>query len=489
MHSTEPFELHLNDPAEVLALVPYLLGFTPDPTTALVLIALTDNQILAIGHLGLPTAGEPLGPLSAAVRRTAVTLARHGGTDTILIGYGVADRVDAAVTVASTTLHEAGIGVRRALRVTDGRFFSLDCADPTCCPPAGTPFDPNGTVAAATAVMAGMVALRDRQAVADTIAPVTGPARHAMVMATIAACQRMQDLLDTATAGHAATGADQTVWDSPVGREISAAARTELADAWASYRAGRPIDDEHAALLTVLLDVPGVRGYAARHGGGEPWQIAMWSDLVRRAEPPFTPAAACLLALAALQAGNGTLADAAVRRALAADPTAWPGRCGRPSPTASIQPPSPPCWPAEAPPEAVGPGDRHPATPEPAGRDHPKTPNRRRPIVARSTIRDALRDMRRLYPVDAGRLTGIRVYHGFLSRPEQVAGRHPAAMAGPAADRDHRPRRRRHHPRDARVPGAVRPGRRRGAHRHRAGDAARPAAVGQPGQTPGRRRG
>jgi hypothetical protein len=39
--------------------------------------------------------------------------------------------------------------------------------------------------------------------------------------------------------------------------------------------------------------------------------------------------------------------------------------------------------------------------------------------VARSTIRDALRDMRRLYPVDAGRLTGIRVYHGFLSRPEQ----------------------------------------------------------------------
>ena len=39
--------------------------------------------------------------------------------------------------------------------------------------------------------------------------------------------------------------------------------------------------------------------------------------------------------------------------------------------------------------------------------------------MARSTIRDALRDMRRLHPVDAGRLTGIRVYHSFLSRPEQ----------------------------------------------------------------------
>jgi hypothetical protein len=169
--------------------------------------------------------------------------------------------------------------------------------------------------------MAGMVALRDRQAVADTIAPVTGPARQGMVTATISACQRMQDLLDTAPAGDVATETDLTVWDGPVGRQIWAAGVAQLAHATVSYRAGQPIDDEHAALLTVLLDVPGVRGYAARQGSGQLWQVEMWSDLVRRAEPPFTPAAACLLALAALQAGNGTLADAAVRRALATDPT------------------------------------------------------------------------------------------------------------------------------------------------------------------------
>ena len=46
----------------------------------------------------------------------------------------------------------------------------------------------------------------------------------------------------------------------------------------------------------------------------------MYSDLVRRAEPPFTAPAATLLALCALQAGHGALAAMAVDRALSADP-------------------------------------------------------------------------------------------------------------------------------------------------------------------------
>ena len=46
----------------------------------------------------------------------------------------------------------------------------------------------------------------------------------------------------------------------------------------------------------------------------------MWSDLVRRAEPPFTAPAATVLALCALQAGHGALASMAVDRALSADP-------------------------------------------------------------------------------------------------------------------------------------------------------------------------
>jgi len=83
-------------------------------------------------------------------------------------------------------------------------------------------------------------------------------------------------------------------------------------------------------LLTVLLELPPLRDFAARHTTADPWQIEMWTDLVRRAEPDFATAPATLLALSAMQAGNGALANIAVRRALHTDPSdrlahCWPG--------------------------------------------------------------------------------------------------------------------------------------------------------------------
>jgi pyrroloquinoline quinone (PQQ) biosynthesis protein C len=46
----------------------------------------------------------------------------------------------------------------------------------------------------------------------------------------------------------------------------------------------------------------------------------MWSDLVRRAEPDFVASPANLLAICALRAGNGLLANLAVARAIDAEP-------------------------------------------------------------------------------------------------------------------------------------------------------------------------
>ena len=46
----------------------------------------------------------------------------------------------------------------------------------------------------------------------------------------------------------------------------------------------------------------------------------MWTDIVRRACPQYVPAPASLLAFTAWQAGEGTLANIAIERALDADP-------------------------------------------------------------------------------------------------------------------------------------------------------------------------
>ena len=46
----------------------------------------------------------------------------------------------------------------------------------------------------------------------------------------------------------------------------------------------------------------------------------LWTDVVRRACPEYVPAPASLLAFTAWQAGEGTLANIAIERALDADP-------------------------------------------------------------------------------------------------------------------------------------------------------------------------
>ena len=169
---------------------------------------------------------------------------------------------------------------------------------------------------------AGLVALPDRDALADT--PVTGPARDRMVAATAMACEFLVELLDAARADTTASGESgddpDAALHTPLGLALQKAARTYLSQAQDSYRAGQPVDDDHAAALTVLLELPSLRDFAARRTSDEAWQIEMWTDLVRRAEPPFTAGPATMLALSALQAGNGALASIAIDRALGADP-------------------------------------------------------------------------------------------------------------------------------------------------------------------------
>jgi Domain of unknown function (DUF4192) len=324
MASTQRLTVRITSTTDLLALIPYLLGFQPE--SSLVLVAITDDgRLTTAARLTLPTTDEPLGPLHTALNQVATAITEHTGTaptgvGVVLAGYGPAEQVDLSVSAATVALTAAGVAIREAVRVADGRFWRLGCDDPDTCPPEGIPFDPAASPVAATAVYAGLVALPDRDALAATLAPVTGAARDAMVAATAAACAFFIDLLDAAAPAGSGEHPDAAL-DTPVGQALQRAARTYLTHAQRDYRARQPIDDEHVAALTVLLQLPSLYDFAARQTTGDRWQIEMWTDLVRRAEPEFTAAPATLLALAAIEAGNGALADIAVHRALDADPT------------------------------------------------------------------------------------------------------------------------------------------------------------------------
>ncbi|GIJ49380.1 hypothetical protein Val02_62660 [Virgisporangium aliadipatigenens] len=311
MNDTDRPVIRISNPNDLLGLIPYILGF--EPADSLILIGVHHGSIAVSGRLDLPDANAP-DPLhdTAAALLTRRLIEAGAGMRVLAVGYGTAEPVEPAITTAVAQLEDAGIPTDVALRVTDGRFWALH--EPTW-PADGVPFDPSASAAAASAVYAGLVALPSRDSIAESLAPVTGAARDRMTEATGAACTMLLDIL-----GATDDRTDDEVLDTPEWRNVLTAGRNCLASAAEKYRNATAVDDDHAALLTVLLALKPLRDNAIRATTADAWQITMWSDLVRRAEPAFVTNPAVLLTLCALQSGNGVLANVAVDRAVRSNP-------------------------------------------------------------------------------------------------------------------------------------------------------------------------
>lgn len=332
-------KLSVRSPADLVAAVPYLLGF--HPVDSLTVVAMRGSRVVFAARHDLPRPDAAEQESRAEALHVATVVARQDVDAATVIGHGPAARVTPAVSRLADALHELRVPVVDVLRVTDGRYWSYLCADPACCPPEGLPCDAASSVVAAEATYAGQVALPDRQSLADVLAPVTGAARDAMAAATGRAQQRRNRLCDSA-AGPAdpAEGCRLAPGDAavPVGvgggvdggvdggaaeavrRAVLRAGRAAVRAAFRRYRDGGHLTDDEAAWLGVLLtDLP-VRDYAWERADGSDWQLALWTDVVRRMEPDFVPAPASLLGFAAWRSGQGALASVAVERARRQDP-------------------------------------------------------------------------------------------------------------------------------------------------------------------------
>ena len=117
MSFTDRPAVHVRGTEDLLALIPFLLGFHPD--TSMVLLAVDNGSggIAMAARLDLPTAEQPLGPVRAALDLVVAKLTALGGISVVLAGYGPADRVEPMVTAVAEALQAAGIPIRDALRV------------------------------------------------------------------------------------------------------------------------------------------------------------------------------------------------------------------------------------------------------------------------------------------------------------------------------------------------------------------------------------
>ncbi|RKN46282.1 DUF4192 domain-containing protein [Micromonospora endolithica] len=295
--------LSVRSPADLVAAVPYLLGF--HPADSVVVVAMRGRRVTFAARLDLPDPADPVAP----TRHLAAVVARQAAETATVVGYGPAARVTPGVDAVRAALADQGIPVLDALRVTDGRYWSYLCAEPDCCPADGTPYDVSASEVTAAAVFAGQVALPDRAALVAQVAPVEGPERAALTRAAARAERRLTRLVGRAS------DADLTS-----GRAVRAAGSAAVRLALRRQRRGDRLSDDEVAWLALLLTYLQVRDLAWERTDGRDGDIALWCDVLRRAEPEFAAAPGSLLAFAAWRAGQGALAAVALERTLALHP-------------------------------------------------------------------------------------------------------------------------------------------------------------------------
>jgi hypothetical protein len=287
-----------------------MLGFYP--SQSLVVLGLgQQHRVMVTFRYDLPEpydyelATDIAGHAEYVLRRERINSA-------LLVGYGSEALVLPVLAQMAAKLGNHGIGLQEALRAEGGRYWSLLCDDPACCPPEGRPYDPGSHPAAAAMTQAGLAAHPDREALARSIQRTAGTS-DVIARATREARLRLTRVV---TASEAADEPDPMLRATRIGRKaVQRAIRL--------YRSGGSIRSiGHLAWLAVLLGDVRVRddAWARMDPVHRDDHLRLWTDIVRGAATDCAAAPASLLAFTAWQAGNGALAAVAVDRALAADP-------------------------------------------------------------------------------------------------------------------------------------------------------------------------
>jgi Domain of unknown function (DUF4192) len=309
---TPPRTVSVGSPAAVLAVVPHLLGFVPARSLIVLGAGPPSGRIHVTLRFDLPDPPAAAAASSIAQHAVAVLTSQRQAM-AVVIGYGPGHLVTPVIDRIRAQAKQAGLELRDALRVEDGRYWSYLCREPSCCPPEGVRLDPAHPAAAAMA-SAGLPVLPDRASLAATVAPLGGITRESMRQATSRATSHAQDLLDLAAgSGRPREGA----------RLVRLEGLSAVADALRVYRdGGKFATDDQVAWLSVALAHLAVRddAWARMDPDFRDAHTRLWTDVVRRAEPAYLPAPAALLAFTAWQCGNGALANVALDRALDADP-------------------------------------------------------------------------------------------------------------------------------------------------------------------------
>lgn len=311
--------VRMRDPGELLAGLPFLMGF--HPRDSLIVVAFGGPSGRRIGltqRIDLPPPEHAVA-VCAALAGNVLTARPHAAA-VLLVGAGPPEAVAAPpraelVEAATAAIEDAGVPVRmRTWAASTAAGAPWACYDECGC--RGLLPGPDATPLAATAVAAGVVVHADRAELERLVAPV--PAE---------VLRRRERLLARAVDAvlQAGGGDGAPPLDPPLPGPGDTQAGTAVVDAaLADTASGRlHLDDGRVLALAVALTDPLVRDAAlvrcATPGAERAEQL--WAALTREMPDPEAAEPAALLAACAMLRGDGALAGIALDRA----ERAWPG--------------------------------------------------------------------------------------------------------------------------------------------------------------------
>lgn len=158
----EPARVTATSAADLMGLVPYLLGF--HPAESLVVLLIRDRRVLLTARVDLP----PAALASGVVARFGHLADQHDASGVVLFAFSAdLDPARALLELLVTGLQP--FGLLDAVLVGESRWWSLTCTG-ACCPADGTAYDAQANRMAAEAVYAGLSAAAERSNIEAMVA-------------------------------------------------------------------------------------------------------------------------------------------------------------------------------------------------------------------------------------------------------------------------------------------------------------------------------
>ncbi len=296
LRPAEAVRLRARGAPDLLAVIPFLLGF--HPRESVVTVFVRSGRIILTARLDLPPP-EASAAYAEMLRRL---IRQHGGDEIVVLGYSA--QPEPARAFLSRLLEELPPEmVNEALYADGSRWWSMSCDGP-CCPAEGTPYAVDSHPLAAEAVLAGKAVRADRDALAELV---RGPASTDLA--------RLEALAEELRPALARLGGRASV------RDLERSVRRAVADP-----AG--LDERAGVRLALLVEDVRLRDQA--------WSMItpedavqhadVWSRVTRRVPAAVSAGPLALAGIAAWIGGNGALLNCCIEELSRIHPTYSMGR-------------------------------------------------------------------------------------------------------------------------------------------------------------------